>query len=260
MNLDVVVVNYRTPEDLRQFVASYRTCATTTTSLTVVDVDPIDPGLVWDFKGFEPDAYLTVRENCGYGGACNLGASLGSTGAEAILLANADTLLEPVALWNTYTALMENKHYGVIGPRQVDQHNRITAGGVFGDPAYPQLRAWREPDRGQASDVRTDALTVSGALYMIKRSVWDELTTCPIYQEIHPGAQGAFLETPHYFEETACSYHARAHGYRCVFFGPAVMRHDWHKASEVGGWADQQFGLSRQMFRDFCTRHDIPCE
>jgi hypothetical protein len=127
-------------------------------------------------------------------------------------------------------------------------------------PQCPTQRSWHESDQGQCSDIRDDALTVSGALYFIKQSLWKELTDCPLYQQYCPGTEGAFLPTQHYFEETFCSYHARAHGSRVVFYGPALMTHYWHQASPYGGWQDMKFGESQQMMREACRLHGIVCE
>jgi hypothetical protein len=101
---------------------------------------------------------------------------------------------------------------------------------------------------------------VSGSAYFIKRKVWDFLTECPTYREVAPKARGAFLPTSHYFEETFCSYHAQAHGWKVMYYGPVVIRHEWHQASPVGGWAERQFPVSQKYFREACGRHGIPCD
>lgn len=255
MPVDVVVVNYRTPLLLADFIESYRENSFRGCTLTVVDVDPLPVDAFYDHPAV--DTVVELDTNVGYGAACNHGAQFGMN--EVILLANADTLLSDKLL-ECYDVLRHIPEWGVLGPRQVDQQNRLTAAGVFGDPQHPQMRGWHERDTGRYSDIRDDALTVSGALYFIKRAVWDELTRCPIYQKESGGACGAFLETPHYFEETACSYHARAHGYKCVYYGAARMIHLWHQASEIGGWAEKQFLTSQSLFRKFCAAHDILCE
>jgi GT2 family glycosyltransferase len=79
-------------------------------------------------------------------------------------------------------------------------------------------------------------------------------------QQYQPGSIGAFINTPHYYEETCCSYHARAHGYKIVYYGAVKMTHLWHRASEHGGWADKQTEISKAMMRDFCALHSIVCE
>jgi len=255
MAVDVVVVNYHTDELLYDFIESYEKSWFEGCTLTVVDVeggrDMVDttiPASLW----------ITTSQNIGYARACNLGAEKGKN--DVILLANADTLLEPDAFSQCYGALEHFAEWGILGPRQVDDNNRITAGGIFGTETNIGQRGWQEYDHGQYSDIRDDAKSVSGSLYFIKRSVWQELTDCPYMQQYSPGIKGAFIETPHYYEETACSYHARAHGYKIVFYGPARMVHLWHRASPHGGRADQQVETSKAMMRDFCRQHGIICE
>jgi GT2 family glycosyltransferase len=255
--IDVVVVSYRTPHDLEGFCSSYARHHFPGCTLTVVDVDPeVEPNSPW----FEQvvDSWIVTHENVGYGKACNMGAAKGTN--PVILLANADTLLTADGMHRCFSALMEHDDWGVLGPRQVNRDGQITAGGIFGHPQSPSLRGWNEYDCGQFSDIRDDALSVSGALYFIKRSVWDELTNCEIWQQYSPGIEGAFLPTPHYFEEMTCSVHARGHGYKCVYYGPVQMVHFWHQASPHGGWADQQFSISQHMHREFCALHGLVCE
>jgi GT2 family glycosyltransferase len=255
MAVDVVVVNYHTELLLTDFVDSYDEFKFDGCTLTVIDVEGTEA---------EPpvprnrmDHYQAFRMNVGYGAACNVGALKGTN--DVILLANADTLLTS-GFQQCYNELVEHKDWAVLGPRQVDGENRITAGGIFGSNRAPQQRGWNQNDVGQFSDIRPDAVTVSGALYFIKRAVWRELTDCEEFQKAQPDSRGAFLETPHYFEETFCSLHARAHGYNITYYGPVVMPHFWHKASAHGGWADRQFNVSQQMHREACALHGIPCE
>lgn len=256
MAIDVVVINYHTDVLLQDFIHSFKDHAQVGCTLTVVDVevDQDSASLADDEWGL---SWLTTRENVGYARACNLGASHGTN--DVILLANADTLLSS-GLEECHDALMAHDDWGVLGPRQVNERNQITAGGIFGTDRSISQRGWNEIDRGQFSDIRTDAMSVSGSLYFIKRKLWQELTDCKYMKAFQPDGVGAFLHTPHYYEETACSYHARAHGYKIVYYGPVQMTHLWHKASDHGGWADRQVEKSKHMMRQFCATHNIVCE
>lgn len=262
--LDVIVTDYRTPWDLNSFLASYVAFPPTDGKLWVVLVSPdggpleADLALSANWATVLDFEVITFEDNVGYAKACNTAAARGS--GDVLALFNADVVLAAGALDQCADALMSNPEWGVLGPRQVDAENRITAGGVFGPPRQPQQRAWLATDVGQCSDVRPDALTISGAAFFIKRELWATLTDCPLYRGVHPSAEGAFLPTPHYYEETWCAYHARAHGARCVFYGPVKIVHKWHQASKPGGWADQQMGHSRDLFRHACGIHGIPCE
>lgn len=259
--LDVVVVNYRTPEDLSKFLASYAAFPCFWPgSLTVVNVDPLaaDIAVVDRWQGPLDINHVSFDTNVGYAVACNTGAQLG--GGDVVALFNADVILSEGALTHCYEAIRAHPTWGVLGPRQVDDRNRLVGCGVFGTTREPRQRAWLQTDVGQCSDVRTDALTVSGSAYFVRREVWRFLTDCPLYQQAAPDATGAFLPTPHYFEETFCSYHARAHGYSVVFYGPVVMTHLWHRASEHGGPADRLMNTSRELYRAALDVHCIPHE
>lgn len=258
MAVDVVVVNYKTPDLLETFCESYQRHAFEGCTLTVVDVFMDSPYPEQIAEKYDAE-FLRFQENVGYARACNAGAEHGVN--DVILLANADTLLtEDLRLCYEAMWWSGSEDWGVLGPRQVDEFNRFTAGGIFGTDQSIGQRGWNDYDAGQYNDIRDDAKSVSGSLYFIKRKVWEELTQCSYMQEAYPGIVGAFIPTPHYYEETCCSYHARAHGYKIVYFGPAKMIHYWHKASEHGGWADRQVETSKAMMRAFCASHSIVCE
>jgi len=256
MAVDVVVVNYCTPDYLSAFCESFLRHTFEGCTLTVVDVTLDSPYAQQIAERYDAE-YILFEDNVGYARACNAGARDGVN--DVILLANADTVLTE-GFWSCYDALSGVDGWGVLGPRQVDEFNHITAGGIFGTDTSIAQRGWNENDYDQYSDVRDDAKSVSGSLYFIKRKVWEELTQCSYMQEAYPGIEGAFIPTPHYYEETCCSYHARAHGYKIVFYGPAKMIHYWHKASVHGGWADRQVETSKAMMRAFCASHSIVCE
>lgn len=254
MAIDVVVVNYKTPELLQDFHRSYIMHRFDGCTLTIVDVET--RGLYGSVEQGDLKVIYT-EENIGYARACNMGAADGNN--DVILLANADTLLT-ADLEECHVALMGHDNWGILGPRQTNSQGAITAGGILGPVQSPHQRGWNEPDVGQCSDVLDDVYSVSGSLYFIKRLLWEELTECSVMQKLYPEIEGAFIPTPHYFEETTCSRHAVAHGFKCVFYGPAKMIHHWHAASPHGGWADNQFQTSLQMHREFCDAHNIEHE
>lgn len=265
MSLDAVVVDYKTPWDLAAFLASYASYPPTDGKLWVVLVSPdgdsleADLALTTSWAGVLDFEVIVFEDNVGYAKACNTAAQRGT--GDVIAFFNADVVLTEGALDECATALRLFPRWGILGPRQVDNVNRITAGGVFGPPTLPAQRSWLATDVGQCSDIRDDALTVSGAAYFIQRDLWQSLTDCELYNQVVDHPEGAFLPTPHYYEETWCSYHARAHGAQVVFYGPVKIIHKWHQASEPGGWADQQMHVSRRLFQYACDQHNyIPHE
>ena len=256
MTIDIVVVNYHTPEDLEEFTDSlYRHPPSQPATLTIVDVEA-----EVQFEPFQwvggPGIRLGFPDNIGYAGACNAAVTYGS--GEHLALFNADVTLSDGAVDHCSRWLNE-PGVGVVGPRQVDAAGKIRHAGIFGSHRRPVHRGWGAQDRGQYHDV-CDAVTVSGSAYFVRRDVWRQLTLCPLYQEIVPDASGAFLPTPHYYEETWCSYHAAAHGHRVLYCGEVTVMHKWHRASPVGGFADTQMPVSRALFRKACEHHGIECD
>jgi GT2 family glycosyltransferase len=258
VSLDIVVVNYHTPHDLDAFLASLsRFPPTGPASLTVVEVAAGEEKTTpFEWAG-GTGRWLAVTDNIGYGRACNLGAQAG--GHRIIALFNADVEVTEHSLDFCTAALEARDDWGALGPCQVDLRNRIRHAGIFGSNCSPVHRGWSEIHRNQYCDVR-EAVTISGSAYFIKRKVWQELTGCDFYQDMAPGATGAFLPTSHYFEETFASYHSREHGHKVMYYGPVTMIHKWHQASPVGGWAEQQMPASREYFRKACAHHGIACD
>lgn len=251
--LDAVVVNYQTPDDLEGFLASWQAFAPPESHLTIFNVCPTDRDDAIA-EASTADRIHRSDKNIGYARACNFAAQGGRS--EYLAFFNADTRIRPGVLFQCLLAFQADPTWAIIGPKQVDEAGRITHGGIFGTLNHPEHRGWMAQDNDNFSDVR-EAVSVSGSAYFIRRSVWDELTHCPLYREVAPYARGAFLPTRHYYEETFCSYHAQAHGHKVIYFGAARMIHKWHRASPVGGEVDATMGEARQYFREACDHHGI---
>lgn len=247
--VDIVVVNYRSYADLTAFIAHCEPEIEHT--LWIADVDPETPQ---DWDGVNANI-ITHEQNVGFARAVNDAVKRGDR--EVVAIFNADTQLRPGVVETLHAELLTHRMWGAVGPKQVNCLGKITSAGVFGLLNNPEMRGWQRADSDVYSDIRDDAVTVSGSAYFMRREVWDEMTACPLYRESAPDAQGAFLPTPHYYEESACSYHLHAHGYRVVYYGGVSMLHHWHNASPVGGWAERQYPVSRELFRAFCDHHDL---
>jgi GT2 family glycosyltransferase len=250
MRLKVVMVNYRTPADAIKFLHSFQEFAPSYCDLVTVDVHPNE--FSEEFTQLATRlGYLRITDsNVGYAKACNLEVKM-SPDHDAYAFFNADVRILPGSIDSCVDLLFSDDSYGVVGPKQVNTLNRVTHAGIVGTNEAPRIRGWREVDTGQYDDIVTDCVSVSGSAYFVRGTVWWELATDPTYVALM-GRQGAFLPTPHYYEETFLSYFARHKGYKVVYNGEAKMIHEWHKASPLGGTADRQMPVSRQMFRDTC--------
>lgn len=253
--IDIVIVNYKTPTYLERCLRSivnHEPTVPHTVWVMNICPDPDDLEVAEAFTKEQGWNHYPSDENLRYSGSCNLAASWGDH--EVIGLFNADTAFLDGTIDKCVNALMENPRWGILGPLQYANLKMTTHGGIFGSLNSPAHRGWHRPVRDAYRNVR-EAVTVSGSAYFVKRSVWDELTNCPGYQQVAPGAIGAFLPTPHYFEETFCSYHAQHHGWKVIYYGKAEMIHAWHKSP---GRVDHYFKISQKQFREACDHLRIP--
>lgn len=249
--IDVIVINYRTPDDLMNFIESYRQTAPENCHLTVVDVDPI---IAIGYKNV-PGTLITTPINGGYSYAVNNAVAM--TDGDIIGIFNADVILMEGTIEKCAAALRINNDWANLGPLQYDSKGLVTAGGVLGTQEAPYQRGWHGSVTEEFRDVRDDSVMVIGSAFFTKRKIWEELTNCPIYQACFPGIVGAFLPTFLYYEETGCSYHAAAHGYKNVYYGKAECMHEWHGSIHKHG-DNKAFEESQVMFRMFCDAHGIP--
>ena len=251
--LDIVVVNYRTPDDLNKFCASLMSNqATVDHDLYIFNVAPGEDDLAiandWSFIFRAESLYNT--NNVGYAAAVNVSAMHGSR--EVIAVFNADVKITPDSLDYCYDALMANTMWGILGPRQIDSEGLITHGGII-NRAHTH-RGWHEDSRPFSYvDIR-EVPTVMGAAMFIKRSCWNELTRCAFYQDhvrqaFGTAPLGAFLPTRLYFEETFCCYHAIEHGWKVIYYGPVTMIHQWHGALKMVPQEKQQIVLDRSRWQ-----------
>jgi glycosyltransferase involved in cell wall biosynthesis len=195
------------------------------------------------------------NENIGYSAACNQLAL--NSSSDIIALLNADVWFTSNDIFHINKIFEDNPDIHILGPKQRDENGFITHAGIVGSNVKPAHRGWRQhdPDDLLYRD-RIDCVTISGSAYFIRREVWNSMTNNPQYRELYPDAIGAFLPTPHYYEETWCSYFARHLGYRLVYDGSVSIGHSWHASSPKPGQgyseADSKFPISREIFRKAC--------
>jgi GT2 family glycosyltransferase len=241
--LDLVACAYQAPEATEAFLYSLANVGLTFTLCVIENSSPDDSvrqvlkGPALDAVRALPnckDATIIFNEtNVGYARAINHGVSLGTAPYVAALNTDVQFLQEDAA--QTCVAFLDrHEDVGIVGPRTVDEFERFTHAGIIASGSMTeQHRYWLHHDVGQASDV-LDVPTVSGATYFFRRRMWEQLTDCPLFRQVAPEAEGAFLPTRHFYEETYCSYHARLHDWRVVYLGTAKMIHLWHRSSTVG--------------------------
>jgi GT2 family glycosyltransferase len=252
--IDLCVVNYNTRSLLQRFLNTLHGDYTQNVwNLHIADNKSTDDSVSWlssNLGSYDISSFYT-NENIGYSAAANQLSSVGSGDVIAIL--NADVWLKTKDLIDMQDFFDQNPDIHIVGPKQRDENGLITHGGIIGTNTKPIMRGWREKDPKDIlyKDV-IDCVTISGSAFFIRRKVWNDMTNNKQYRSIYPNATGAFLPTPHYYEETWCSYFARYLGYKVVYNGHISIGHSWHKSSPIGGEADQKFKLSQKIFRDAC--------
>ncbi len=258
--IDLCIVNYNTRPLLQRLLDCLHEDIVGNPkfwNLYIADNGSTDDTVEWlkdnDYK-YQIDKVF-VNANTGYSHACNTLAALGSSNIIGLL--NADVWLNNKDVTNINNIFNNNSDIHILGPKQRDEFGLITHAGIIGTNTDPRHRGWNysDPEDTMYKD-SIQCITVSGSAYFIKRSVWNALTDNVKYREMYPNAIGAFLPTPHYYEETWCSYFARHLGYNVVYDGSVSIGHTWHasspKPNEGYSHADAQFQLSQSIFRKAC--------
>lgn len=259
--IDLCVINHNTADLLERFVASVYEKKDSSPEFTLSIADNDSPDRSKDMLK-EMSAFFEIRgvnvkfnANIGYSAAAAQLAELGN--GDIIGICNADVWLDQDDLAKIQKAFDEDETIAILGPKQRNEKGVIVHAGIVGENEKPRHRGWNSYD---PTDIMykdsVDCITISGSAYFIRRSVWDELASCPTMEKYNM-CNGAFLNTPHYYEETWCSYHAREHGHRVVYDGNISIGHTWHASSKVGGEADKFFPISQKLFRDACDLHGI---
>lgn len=258
--IDLCVVNYNTRPMLQRLLDTLHDGVKEENkfwNLYIADNGSTDDTIDW-LRSSE-DKYLidriSLNKNIGYSAACNKLALRGSNSVIALL--NADVWFTNDDITDICKIFNQEKDIHILGPKQRDEFGLIRHAGIVGTNTKPRHRGWMEPDPSDSLyRDRINCVTVSGSAYFIRRQVWDDLTYRPEYRDLYPDAVGAFLPTPHYYEETWCSYFARHLGYNVVYDGSVSIGHSWHASSPKPGegysHADAQFKVSQSLFRNAC--------
>lgn len=277
--IDLCVVSYNTKDKIKRLIEGLNdSIIRDGFTLNVQDNDSADGSVEYLTSVFLSDDpkidSLVSTDNVGYSAACNYLASEGD--GDIIGLLNSDVWMTSDDIYAIQDFFDVNEDVAIMGPKQRDENGHITHAGIFGSNDHPRHRGWKTPDPNDTfhRDI-VEATTVSGSAYFVRRSVWEELTNDQEYQlvfkqaaetaseilQINPSyyldSPGLFLPTPHYFEETFCSYFTRHRGYKVVYNGEISIGHSWHASSKIGGPMDRMFKVSQAIFREACDRLGI---
>lgn len=261
MAIDLCVVNHNTANQIRRLCKELANSATPDDvefTLNIADNGSVDNSREFLIQLRQANlATVIFNKNIGYARACNQLAA--STSNDIIALLNSDVWFRHQDLTAIQKTFDKHPEVAILGPKQRNEEGYITHAGIEGTETSCKPRAWKLYDPQDIEYRHQEEMVgVAGSAYFIRRSVWDKLTTCNTYREMYPEAEGAFLPTPHYYEETWCSYHARAHGHKVFYDGRISIGHSWHASHPVGSPQDRMFAQSKVLFQDMCDTHSIP--
>jgi GT2 family glycosyltransferase len=213
-DLAVVIVNYRTPDDVSASVASIeRTAADVVAEIVVVDNASGDGSAQLLRERHPAIRVLEQGENRGFAAGVNAGFRASS--ASHVLVLNPDTEVRPGALAALLDHLRANPRVGVAAPLLLETHGAVRLdsykglpslwslfcgaffplGGVLlGTRFHPELRARGDSDRGGP------VARVCGSAMAIRREAFDQAG---------PMDEGYFL----YFEEVDWQRRAAERGW-----------------------------------------------
>lgn len=256
LRVDLCVVNYNTKDKLIRLLDHLHSdYEWNVWNLYIADNESTDGSVEWlkqNYKDYKI-SYVLYNKNIGYARAINHLATLGRS--KYLAAVNADTWFTTNHVNQMINSFESNPNQAICGPKQVDESNVIRHGGIFWDgETNPVHRGWQQHDpQDSLYKDRKQCWTVSGSMYYVRRSVWNELTNYVDYRALYPNAEGAFLPSKHYFEETFCSQLAQHLGYEVWYDGTVeTIGHTWHASNKVGS-NNAAFAESRMQYIDACN-------
>lgn len=276
MKIDLCIVSYNAKEKLERMLHSlYESNDPELFDVYIADNGSTDGSLDLLYalqKDYHYDLFF--NRNVGYSAACNQLAYAGKN--PFIGLLNCDVWFEEDNIKDIINSFYDHPEAAVIGPKQRDEKGNITHAGIVGSNTEPKHRSWQVSDpNDELHKDFVECVTVSGSAYFVRRSVWQEIVDNADYMILYDkfaeqSAQrlrvsplswtsnpGGFLSTPHYYEETFCSYYIRHLGYKVCYDGSISMGHSWHGSHEKGSPMDKMFRISQAMFREACDHFEI---
>ena len=265
MKVDLLVVNYKTKNLLQRLLETLNSdYQPNVWNLYVADNGSDDGSIEWIHEHAEEYRIDHVFQfpNIGYARAIN---ALSAAGTNELLCAlNSDVWFSTNHVIQAIDSFKQNPNQAIMGPKQVDEASKIRHGGIFwdGNKMFPPIhRGWAQPDLDDSKfKDRIRCWTVSGSIYYIRRSVWNEMLSCPIFNEqIAPNTIGSFLPTDLYFEETFLSVHAGYHGFEIWYDGTIeTCGHSWSASVSPNDQKLREFFLkSSAFYRAACDAHGI---
>lgn len=187
--ISIIIVHYKVPECLREAIYSiYQADLTENTEIIVVDNASNDNSSQTTKVEFPNVAWIQLKQNIGFGKACNIGAKHAS--GKYILLLNPDTVISKTSLSVAYNLLENRQDIGLMGPKILNPDGTLQAScrRSFPTPAvaisyftglsklFPKSKllsryhmTFMDPD--QSGELEA----ISGSFMFIRRSLFNEI-------------------------------------------------------------------------------------
>lgn len=261
--IDLLLVNHNTQGKLERLLDTlHKDDDGESWKLYLADNGSTDGSKYWLLNNASRYRIERVHMNVNIGYAAAVNGLAKRSNSRYLAAINADTWFHTEDVAAIIERFKTDDNIAVVGPKQRDEDYNIRHAGIVGSNVNPKHRGWAALDHyDQAFRDVIDCVTVSGSAYFMRRDIWDEMTRCPLYRsalrKVGKGADGAFLPTQHYYEETWYSYHVREHGHRVVYDGNISIGHTWRASTGASPKLREYFKESKKLFVIACQTHGI---
>lgn len=258
--IDLLIVSYNTQDKLERALTTLNSdYAPGAWKLYIADNGSTDGSVEWlkQHSHLYNIENIWFNENIGYAGAINQMAA--QTDSEYLAALNADAWMNTKNVLQIEQSFVDNPDQAIMGPKQRDEKGNITGCPiVWTSPTQLKHDGWQVNDPNDyLYRYRVEVPTVSGAALFTRRSVWEFLTACPIFQKACPKCPGAFLDTPMFYEETYYSRHAEGHGFKVIFDGRISIGHTWRASTGDNPILSKYWAVSKELYRKACDDHGL---
>ena len=223
MNVSAIVINYNARQHLVDCVRSLREEGVR--DVVVADNDSKDGSREALARDDREARFVPTGGNHGYGGGANRGADSVSGAAEAFLVLNPDTIVQPGALKAMVEVLEADPTVGIVGPGLENPDGSLYPSArlfpsIVDSIGHGFLGLFRPTNRWtrryRMLDVPAEEAHfvdwVSGACFLIRRTTWDDLE----------GFDESYFM---FLEDVDLCWRARRHGWHVVYEPAARVTH-----------------------------------
>lgn len=126
IKISIIIVHYKVPECLREAIHSiYQAELSGSAEIIVVDNASGDNSAQITKKEFPEVTWIQLKQNIGFGKACNIGARHAK--GQYILLLNPDTVISKTSLSVAYDLLESRSDIGLMGPKILNPDGTLQA-------------------------------------------------------------------------------------------------------------------------------------